>query len=514
MNAGLFLFIDNAAVTVGENGVPGEFRLSGTAQLQLPTYTVTAGNCPALSGEASDINNVVGFYTSAHYDGESPTAVYSYTVTTDTELDDFLTAYDLTIQSGNTLTINAPSGADAPDNYRLTVTHALNVSGTLTAAEGQALEIGEDATVSGLTLYEGNGTDEYTFAPTHFPETFIYTNVAAQEQPADWRWVRQNAGGGEPQNDPTYRVRWDWNALEVKLGAESFDDQNEGQELNYPATGGGGLVFTFKAKAAQGDGPANMFYGLKVTEVGETPTVTYIKAATLTGNATDGYTYTIPEENFDKSIEIEAISWAAPFNNEFIVFYDNPDGTAGVSYTGGSVTAAPLNDSVVTEFASDTAYTFTLTPPTGVEAPHKVQIEPNDGVTAEQTVTGNSFTYTPTGNTGFKVRIYWTEAQKKYETLSYDNDTEYCIEYYVNGNGGVTYSPAVATEKAATYNGRTRVVFGKTVESVTFTLTPDATPNEIAEVRYNGAEITAPSTVPTYSVDSGTGVGTLTIPTT
>lgn len=647
-DAGLFLFIDNAAVTVGENGVPGEFRLSGTAQLQLPTYTVTAGNCPALSGEASDINNVVGFYTSAHYDGESPTAVYSYTVTTDTELDDFLTAYDLTIQSGNTLTINAPSGADAPDNYRLTVTHALNVSGTLTAAEGQALEIGEDATVSGLTLYEGNGTDEYTFAPTHFPETFIYTNVAAQEQPADWRWVRQNAGGGEPavpddgyftidwndgvpqggtaaatviyqigdggevtatrdpnnaadveigmglyltisvtpakdsdggevfwgirvtrrgdntasdvpktemdemdpeagtythtierdttenagllvevfesdpnqggggdgepQNDPTYRVRWDWNALEVKLGTESFDDQNEGQELNYPATDEGGLVFTFKAKAAQGDGPANMFYGLKVTEVGETPTVTYIKAATLTGNATDGYTYTIPEENFDKSIEIEAISWAAPFNNEFIVFYDNPDGTAGVSYTGGSVTAAPLNDSVVTEFASDTAYTFTLTPPTGVEAPHKVQIEPNDGVTAEQTVTGNSFTYTPTGNTGFKVRIYWTEAQKKYETLSYDNDTEYCIEYYVDGNGGVTYSPAVATEKAATYNGRTRVVFGKTVESVTFTLTPDATPNEIAEVRYNGAEITAPSTVPTYSVDSGTGVGTLTIP--
>jgi hypothetical protein len=47
---------------------------------------------------------------------------------------------------------------------------------------------------------------------------------------------------------------------------------------------------------------------------------------------------------------------------------------------------------------------------------------------------------------------------------------------------------------------------------VTFTLTPDATPNEITEVRYNGDEITAPSTVPTYSVDSGTGVGTLTIP--
>ena len=307
-------------------------------------------------------------------------------------------------------------------------------------------------------------------------------------------------------------MRWDWNALEVKLGAESFDDQNEGQELNYPATGGGGLVFTFKAKAAQGDGPANMFYGLKVTEVGDTPTVTYIKAATLTGNATDGYTYTIPEENFDKSIEIEAISWATPFDNEFIVFYDNPDGSAGVSYTGGSVTEASLNDLVVTEFAADTAYTFTLTPPTGVEAPHKVQIEPNDGVTAEQTVTGNSFTYTPTGNTGFKVRIYWTEAQEKYETLSYDNDTEYCIEYYVDGNGGVTYSPAVAAEKAATYNGRTRVVLGKTVKSVTFTLTPDATPNEITEVRYNGDEITAPSTVPTYSVDSGTGVGTLTIP--
>ena len=31
-------------------------------------------------------------------------------------------------------------------------------------------------------------------------------------------------------------------------------------------------------------------------------------------------------------------------------------------------------------------------------------------------------------------------------------------------------------------------------------------------MRYNGDEITAPSTVPTYSVDSGTGVGTLTIP--
>ena len=158
-DADLLLLVSNAAVTVDEN-MPSEFRLAGTGSLTKSGVMATVGSyATPFSGSPENISNVAEFFTS----DDITNAVYSYAVAESTSLSDFLTAYDLTVSSGKTLTINAPTASE-PDHYKLTVTHALTVNGTLTAAAGQVLEICENAAVSGtgLTLYYSDGTHTYT----------------------------------------------------------------------------------------------------------------------------------------------------------------------------------------------------------------------------------------------------------------------------------------------------------------------------------------------------------------
>lgn len=187
-----YIVVSNAAVTY-----PGDVDLSrfgsriyvfGTGSFSADNVTVSAGSYTnAYTGSnGAALLDFIGGLRSGDTD-------YSYTLNADAATGNFLTAYALTIPTGKALTVSAPAeGSEGLPTYnRLTVTNALTVNGTLTAAEGQLLLIGENATVSGsgLTLYDTNGTDEYAFTTPRSAEEFSFTTGG--------KWVHQANSGGE-----------------------------------------------------------------------------------------------------------------------------------------------------------------------------------------------------------------------------------------------------------------------------------------------------------------------------
>ena len=184
-----YIIVNNASVTynaaVDLSRFGSRIYVFGTSSFAASNVAVTKGSYDtAYSG--SNGTELLTFIKGLR-DGDTD---YSYTLKTNTTLDNFLTAYALTIPTGKTLTVSAPAeGSEGLPTYnRLTVTNALTVNGTLTAAAGQLLLIGENAAVTGLALYDTNGTDTYTFAATHNTEEFSFTNTGTEQTP-DWRWV-------------------------------------------------------------------------------------------------------------------------------------------------------------------------------------------------------------------------------------------------------------------------------------------------------------------------------------
>ena len=317
----------------------------------------------------------------------------------------------------------------------------------------------------------------------------IYTYTIARGEDAtagfliEICWSDPNQGGGG-DGTPQYSLRFDSNDLSVTRGGTAVDTeiQNEGYPEQTANTDD--LVFTFTANQDRN------FYGLKVITDGSP---SYIKKGSArlaeTGSGTDVYTYTIPESSFTTNIEIEAISWAAAFDNEFIVFYDPSDG-AGVGFEATDATGDPaaLNDADICAFTEDTEYTFTLTPPSDVTAPYEVLIEPNDGETVDKTseAADNSFTYTPDNSTGLTIRLYWTQAQYDFDNLQSEDD-QFQIEYTWSGNGAGDarqHQPRVVG--SATYTTATRVKRPGKPCADTYP-TPAGTPgNEVTEVQVEG----------------------------
>lgn len=260
--AGLLLFINNAAVTVSGD-MPSEFRLAGTGSLTKSGVTATTGSYTTpFGGDPETISDVVGFFTS----DDITSAVYSYTIAESTSLFDFLTAYDLTVSNGAALTINAPTaGENQPEFYRLTIKNSLTVNGTLTAAEGQVLEIGENAAVTGLTLYDTDGTSTYTLTSTPNTEEFSYTGD---------KWVRQNPGGGDPGGEPQ------------SAPAVSFRVQNNDAAVGTVQYKIGSGSWTNVTLTLAGESPNQYLSGAITDTLAQNNTI-YIKATPETGYEMD-----------------------------------------------------------------------------------------------------------------------------------------------------------------------------------------------------------------------------------
>jgi len=233
-----YIIVNNASVTY--NGSAGDFYVLGSGKLAMAegAVEVTRGSYEeTYSGDTGD--KLLAFIGNIPENGKK----YAYDFKDNYDIVGCLDAYDVTVAAEKTLTVKYDTNTTGdnpsnPDEHQsiLRVTHSLTVNGTLAADADQRLEIGENATVSGVTLYDDDGEREYQLQSEHLSESFAYTNTASEGQTPVWRWVHQaNSGGGEgggegsgePQSAPSVSFRVQNNAAAVgtvqyKIGSGSW----------------------------------------------------------------------------------------------------------------------------------------------------------------------------------------------------------------------------------------------------------------------------------------------------
>ncbi|MGN0403257.1 MAG: polymer-forming cytoskeletal protein, partial [Acetatifactor sp.] len=233
-DSNLPLWIDNAAVTNPGNYEVNfwDIRLSGNSSLNMGSYTIssTVDRFPALNLEPISQGTVSAealqsFYNSSTYIGENA-KLYDYSFTEDTTWTGWRNMETLIVNEGKTLTI--AKGQDEESDFATTIEaqnavingtvlvrdSTLEAANMLTILDGGSLTVGDGAylsgsgngcleirggaTVSGITLYDGDGTTEF--------HDFSHTEMFAWNG-ENSKWVRQaggGSGGGLPDNQ--YRI--------------------------------------------------------------------------------------------------------------------------------------------------------------------------------------------------------------------------------------------------------------------------------------------------------------------
>lgn len=144
-----------------------------------------------------------------------------YTITESLDIDYPLPVYDLEINEGAVLKLKPSEGGNTNG---ISVSHSLKVDGSLTAEDGQVLEIDAGCTIEGTSgdfrLYDADGNTEFTFTG-EFRETFDY-HVDSE------RWVRRPGGGpggpgggDDPQNTFNLNLVYNFDGGSVLL--DRFD---------------------------------------------------------------------------------------------------------------------------------------------------------------------------------------------------------------------------------------------------------------------------------------------------
>lgn len=200
------------------------------------------------------------------------------------------------------------------------------------------------------------------------------------------------------------------------LGNGEFQNANDWEWIDYSEEGS--ITVKFQANENRA------FYGIRVKNR-STDTESYIKADSLTDNS-----YTITDVSAE--YEIEALNHLTPFDNEFVVYYDE-DG-------GGYVSTGPSGQ--INSFTNQPFIRFEFTLPEGVDSVYKVIVRTNGkeekDVTSSITGSNGSFTYVHhlAGSTsGFELYIYWTEEQYVYEHFNVQEKENIILEINsVNGN--------------------------------------------------------------------------------
>lgn len=240
---GLYLYVNNAQVT---NSVKNQnslyyVRLAGNSSLQTSTFTVSSNTdvFPTFMKDviAENLNDLISFFDSTAYtggdDGQggwNPPNPYSYEFTANTEWIDWTGMDTLTVNEGVTLTLNQSFNVEQknvpaiievkqatingtvslpattieePNAFVVLDGGSLTGSGKLEGSGNSYLEIRSGATVSGITLYDTDGTTEFT----------DFSHLESFHWEKD-KWVRNNPGsggegGGPNLNKNQYRVFYD-----------------------------------------------------------------------------------------------------------------------------------------------------------------------------------------------------------------------------------------------------------------------------------------------------------------
>ncbi|MBR6311920.1 MAG: S-layer homology domain-containing protein [Oscillospiraceae bacterium] len=181
--SGCFLLVCFAEVTVGTGG-----RIDGSAVFVCGdggilsnglVIETEAGVLPAPSESSADSI----FQTVSAMMAENPLMLSG-------EINEIITADSVLIRNDHPLVIKKPASGD-PNGLNIVRSLTLEKGASLTGEEGQILEIRKNASVTDLTLYDGDGTT--VFSDFSHDETFNYDSESG-------RWIRcvPEPGPGEP----------------------------------------------------------------------------------------------------------------------------------------------------------------------------------------------------------------------------------------------------------------------------------------------------------------------------
>ena len=268
-DSNLPLWIDNGVVTNPDNYEVnfGDIRLSGNSSLDMGSYKISSivGRFPAFNSEPINqgtvsVEALQSFYNSSTYVGENA-KLYDYTFTGDTTWIGWRNMETLTVNNGVTLTITKGHDDEQNKDFATTIEaqnavingtvlvwdstlEAANMltildGGSLTVGDGASLsgsgngclEIRGGATVSGITLYDGDGTTEF--------HDFSHTEMFAWNG-ENSRWVRQAGGGpgggsGGRFPDNKYRIIKNGDGepgLTVNDAPSQFDEGNAERDFS------------------------------------------------------------------------------------------------------------------------------------------------------------------------------------------------------------------------------------------------------------------------------------------
>ena len=299
-----------------------ELYLFGNAKMIMENMTISGSSTDGTPKPAlveTDLDNYENLRNAIEGIGEK------YTITANHHIDYPLFCEDLEINEGVTLTIDAPSEGDGSNG--IVVTHSLMVNGSLTAEDGQTLEIQQGCnTVEGLTLYEGDGTIVFTNYGTT-TETFEYNA-------GEGKWIRRQSGGPPPIhfNDNHFQILFDdftpdnGYAPEVKYRVDSGDDTAvpRDETVQFFQSGGSDITsIAFSMRPAQfEDGNYETFYCVRVTQgnAPENPVEYSSEDDTITYNSdTNTYFFTItPVEkgNDYEGFRVDIFWTEEAYNNE------------------------------------------------------------------------------------------------------------------------------------------------------------------------------------------------------
>lgn len=176
----------------------------------------------------------------------------------------------------------------------------------------------------------------------------------------------------------------------------------------------------------------------------------------VSSNRLQQKSYTIDDVN--KFYEIEVIDYNAIFDNQYRADYDNSgDKTVKV----GNVI---LDRDNTRTFEKGQPIEFTAS-----EVPSKVIVRLNDGENVELEITGSTFTYIPTTDAGFELKVYWSEEEYNYEQFEGTDALPVVVEYTKDSDTALSLSGAeIADADKITCGNNTKVRVASDVESLTF----------------------------------------------
>ena len=174
----------------------------------------------------------------------------------------------------------------------------------------------------------------------------------------------------------------------------------------------------------------------------------------------------------------------APQNNEYWFEYDWRDdatvmlGEESIPSRWSEDYTDPIN------FTANEAISFTLTPPSdgGTYNSPVVEVEVFDWTeekpynTVEPlTATDGTYAYTPTSDSGFVVRVWWTTEEYDYDTFG-PGEGEIAVEVMINGSESATVTSdtlnGVAEGKKRSVGTKTKYILDESVESIDLLITP------------------------------------------